>query len=241
MKKQTSFTLIELLVVIAIIAILAAMLLPALSAARERARSANCISNLKQIGVHYATYSVDNNDYIPFVYDVSPWTGLATDVIRNGSNTKNGYNGPGLLYLNGYIDDQTARVFYCPNAMGSSKVGEYEEPSWGMKHKKTNMAIGYLFRSSNAYDGENNIYAESKCPQKITSLMDNGVTRALVWDHGCYYTDARPIGHGGNSYNVLYGDLHVENVQCQKDQFKDAGKNKLPDFIKFVDQGTENL
>ena len=93
-KRSVRFTLIELLVVIAIIAILAAMLLPALSAARERAKSSNCVNNLKQLGLGFIMYCNNNDDYFP------PYSaGLPPGVKNTNSDVKWSW----LLVSGGYM------------------------------------------------------------------------------------------------------------------------------------------
>jgi prepilin-type N-terminal cleavage/methylation domain-containing protein/prepilin-type processing-associated H-X9-DG protein len=74
--RKTGFTLIELLVVIAIIAILAAILFPVFARARENARRASCMSNLKQIGLGMIQYTQDYDERFPMQPAADFWPGL---------------------------------------------------------------------------------------------------------------------------------------------------------------------
>ena len=118
-RVSKKFTLIELLVVIAIIAILAAMLLPALSAARERARSTNCIAKLKQIALGCIMYA-DTNEYIPITkYLSASKCSCAKCTYQNGADYGTA-TPPGILIRGGYLGMETTKqaedaAFHCPS------------------------------------------------------------------------------------------------------------------------------
>jgi len=213
--KRNLFTLIELLVVIAIIAILAAMLLPALSKARAKARAVACINNQKQVGLGLTMYTNDNSDFYAtfgcYPNFVAPWAYC--------------------LWKEGYC--QGLNSFFCTELNpskyggdGSFRDNDYCYQTYGINiwpRVKAADGSGTPIYQSATVDGVTGFFVHTlqiPSPSAFSVLADSLSLDANNQSKGsgqaCLYPAqygtwcAYKFGHGNDRCNNVFADGHVE-------------------------------
>jgi prepilin-type N-terminal cleavage/methylation domain-containing protein/prepilin-type processing-associated H-X9-DG protein len=223
-RRGAAFTLIELLVVIAIIAILAAILFPVFAQARDKARQATCLSNLRQIGTGLAMYYQDYDERLP---NVCNWGRAWTRAVGGGdltgrcgqagitaSTPVNTYLGPEQSpprymqeLMHPYV--KNAQLWFCPS-VGKDRYfnGDRKWPTYGYN------GTTYIFNRSTSPP------ASLKKPGfEIAGMSVGAIPKPaeapIVWDmpywspvkEPCTSWDLAPAHAKG--LNVLYADTHA--------------------------------
>jgi prepilin-type N-terminal cleavage/methylation domain-containing protein/prepilin-type processing-associated H-X9-DG protein len=186
-SRFRAFTLIELLVVIAIIAILAAMLLPALSKAKQKANTVTCLNNLRQVGLFTQLYVSDSQDIFPphrqfLDNNVNDWWGEL--VVPYGGGKSNLFQCPTLRTPQKLPNGQTWNWAFNRNLVGygynSYFLGLYAQTSpWTTVCGGVPFVSQWWFKATNA-----------KSPSETLAFCDSGPSADGFWSASCWWPTA---------------------------------------------------
>jgi prepilin-type N-terminal cleavage/methylation domain-containing protein/prepilin-type processing-associated H-X9-DG protein len=189
--RRSGFTLVELLVVIGIIAVLIGMLLPALSRAREASRRAECLSNLRQVGVAFRFYALDNRDQVPLGY-------RAGNMQFNSmvfSMTSKRFVLFGWLYNAGLM--KTPKAFFCPSENDPKSLFNTPQNPWPPGDPSFQVYAGYGCRPEIELP-------DDPLPTAVMPRLNKFKNKAVMADLTAVVTRVETRHRVG--INVLYGD-----------------------------------
>jgi len=216
---RRGFTLIELLVVIAVVGILAALLLPALSQAKEKGKSIRCISNLRQLGMAATLYADDNEDALPW-QQRNHWVTPANvvGVLNYTDPSASNFRTNVYWQLTEYVQ-RSDGFWHCPSAPVGTAVTVSGDDSPLIGYMGNMFALGVT-------DSPLAPIQPDILPKRLGAMIDPsraklftdvGLNWQAVWvcaayEHPSFPTPVIPVPVHRKSLNVVMADGHTEQM-----------------------------